>query len=175
YRFLSLLSSWIGWELSFDLPVPVWRNEIKSAPRLYSGIGTVPSIRALINRYSGWSTQVTEYAQHIVRSNVPSQQAIFSMTEIAAGWLGSDDVSSVLGFSAGNTDAGGTATAPASLTGTASPPFAVRPGSELSVGVDGNDAQTVRFGPSDFHNVHQATAIEVAATNNRWYAGLDAV
>ena len=174
YRYLPLLARWIGWDLSFDQSIPLQRNEIKSASHLYRSVGTVPAIQAIVDRYTGWSTQITEFAQHIARANLPAQLNIFALAETASGWRGADDAAPVLGFGPGSDRAAGTVGGPATLTGTLAEPFALRPGMELSVASDDERPQVVRFGAGDFATVGAATAAEVAAAINRALSEVEA-
>jgi len=64
-RYLTQLAQWIGWDLSVGVDIPLRRNEIKTATRLYGLVGTLPGLRSLVSRYTGWSTQVAEFAQNL--------------------------------------------------------------------------------------------------------------
>jgi len=174
YRHLPLLAQWIGWELSPSDPVPLQRNELKHAPRLYRGVGTVPTLRAVVTRYSGWSTRVTEFAQSIARSNTPATLNLFALADDGAGWRGADDAGPALGFGPANAVALGSADVAALLTSTVGEPFALRPGLELAVAADGREPELVRFGPADFRAMAAATADEVVAVLNRTLAGVRA-
>jgi hypothetical protein len=166
-EFLPPLAHWAGWELDRTLPVFAQRNEIRFAPRLYRGMGTVPTIRTMVNRYTGWYAQVAEFAQHIMRSNAPAQLNIFAMLEEAGGWRGPDDAAPLLGFGTGNSDAAGTGTLPALLVSTTAEPFALRPQMEMAVTADGRIPVAVLFRPGDFADMTNATAAEVVAVLNR--------
>ncbi len=168
-RFLPLIAQWIGWELSVDSEIPLRRNEIKAAPRLYRLVGTIPGLRALVSQYTGWFTQVSEFAQNLALSNRPAQQNLFAIAPSADGvhWLGVDDASEILGFGAANQSAMGSAATAASLTGTAAGPFALRAGMTLTIAVDGLPPESVRFGMADFADPAHATAAEVAAAMQR--------
>lgn len=165
-EFLLSLAHWIGWELDRTLPVFAQRNEIKFAPHLYRNVGTVPNLRAIVQRYTGWYTQVAEFAQHIARSNMPPQLNVFAVTEEAGLWRGTDDAAPVLGFGAGSNEATGSGSLPAILVSTASEPFALRPGMEFAITADNRIPVVVRFRPGDFADMGNATADEVAAVLN---------
>ena len=167
-RFLPAISQWLGWQLSLDSEIPLDRNEIKSAPRLYRLVGTIPGMRALVSQYTGWFTQVAEFAQNLVLSNRPPQRNIFAITPnaVGGGWRGVDDAAELLGFGATHQDAIGSAGLPATLTGAATEPFALRPGMKLTVSVDGLLPETVSFGTADFADITHATASEAAAAIN---------
>ncbi|MBZ4417427.1 phage tail protein [Myxococcus sp. RHSTA-1-4] len=162
-RFLPLLAKWLGWDLSFDVGIPVQRNELKAVPRFYRSVGTVPGLRALVSHYTGWFTQVAELAQHLLRANHPPQRNLFAATEAGGTWRGIDDAAAVLGFGPGNDTARGDSTGPARLEGTATEPFALRPGMELRLSVDGGPPAGVRFRATDFARPEAATASEVAS------------
>jgi hypothetical protein len=146
-EFLLPLAHWTGWELYRALPVFARRNEIKFAPHLYRDVGTVPNLRAIVQRYTGWYTQVAEFAQHIARSNMPPQLNIFAVVEEAGVWRGTDDAAPILGFGAGDNEATGSGRLPAILGDTATETFetfALRPGMELSITADGRIPVVVR-------------------------------
>jgi phage tail-like protein len=168
-RYLAQLGQWIGWDLSVDADIPLRRNEIKAANRLYRLVGTLPGLRALVTQYTGWFTQVAEFAQNLTLSNQPPRRNLFAITADAAGagWHGVDDAAELLGFASANQSATGTGGVAAMLTGSIAEPFALRTGMELTLAVDGLLSATVRFGPDDFSDVSHATASEVAAAVRR--------
>jgi phage tail-like protein len=161
-RFLPGLSHWVGWERTDRAEIPAQRNELLSATRLYDVVGTVPALRAIVTQQTGWSSQVAEFQQHLWRTGDPPQRLVQAMEEVQPGiWVGVDDASGVLAFPA--VPGVGTAAAPASITSGNTEPFALRPGMELTLVVDGGIPTRVRFGPGDFADITQATAAEVAA------------
>lgn len=161
-RFLEPLAHWVGWTLTQAQEVPVQRNELKSAARLYRGVGTIPGIRAIVTRYSSWHTQVAEFVQGIARANDPARPAIHATALTPDGWIGAAEVADVLGFGVANQSAAGSGTLPATLTGSVVGPFALRPGQELTLRLDGAPAVAVRFGAHGFVDMRQASAAEVA-------------
>jgi phage tail-like protein len=173
-QYLPALASWLGWELNRALPVSAQRNEVSFAPPLYRGVGTVPNLRAIVNRYTGWHVQVAELAQSIARSNAPAQLNVFAVHERAPGvWCSTDDAAAALGLvtATGGTAATGETTAAggtaATVTGTAAAPFALRPGMRLTVTADDRVPVTVVFGSGDFADIAEATAAEIVAVLNR--------
>lgn len=179
-EFLPLLAQWLGWELDRTLPIFAQRNEIKFAPRLYRSVGTIPNLQAIVTHYTGWYTQVAEFAYNIAQSNTPPQLNAFALVQTpgAGEWLGTDDAAVVLGFGAGNNYATITnhlaATLIGTTTGTTQQGFALRPGMELSVAVDGRVPVVVRFQPGDFAKKSSATASEVVAVLKRTLPGVTA-
>src|SRR5262249_37470775 len=162
---LTCVAQWIGWDLCADVYIPPGRNEIKTAGRLYRLVGTLPGLRALVSQYTGWFTQVAEFAQNLLLSNRPPQRNLFAITIGTDGvsWHGIDDAAELLGFGPNNQDAIGAPGSAATLTGTAAEPFALRRGMELTLAVDGLLPTTVRFGHDDFADLGHTTAAEVAA------------
>lgn len=167
YRFLPLLARWIGWDLNLDTTIPVQRNEIKSASVLYKQTGTIPNLRALVNYYTGWFSQIAEFAQSIARSNQPPQFNLFALQQTATGWRSPDDAALILGWTAANATAVGSATDPATLTNSLSEPFALRPGMKLGLAIDGGLPIMIQFGAGDFADIAHATAAEVSHVLNQ--------
>jgi phage tail-like protein len=168
-EFLPALASWLGWELDRTLPVFSQRNEVKSAPRLYRSVGTVPNLRAIVTRYTGWYAQVAEFAEAIARSNSPPRLNVHASLEDAGTWRGTDDAAPALGFGASNNaaaGAAGTPPQPARLVG-APGPFPLRPGMEFAVAADGRVPVVTRFQPGDFADMSRASAAEVAVVLRR--------
>ena len=168
-EFLPALASWLGWQLDSTLPVFSQRNEVKSAPRLYRSVGTVPNLRAIVTRYTGWYAQVAEFAEAIARSNHPPRLNVHASLEVAGTWRGTDDAAPTLGFGASNNavvGAAGSPPQPARLVGLAGP-FALRPGMELAVTADERVPVVTRFQPGDFADMGRASAAEVAAVLRR--------
>ncbi|WP_437594140.1 two-component regulator propeller domain-containing protein [Sorangium sp. So ce1000] len=164
-RYLPRLAHWLGWDLATDVEIPLLRNELKSAGRLYKLVGTVPGLRALVSRYTGWFTQIAEFQQNIARANRPAQRGVFAVLESGANLYGAADAAEPLGFAPSASAVGGGGLA-ASLTGGALEPFNLPPGAELTIAIDGLAPATVRFG-NDFADATKATAAEVALAIGR--------
>ncbi|HEY3000944.1 MAG TPA: phage tail protein, partial [Kribbellaceae bacterium] len=131
-EYLTLLAAFLDWRTDRTLPVYSQRNEVRAAPQLYRTVGSVPNLRSIVTRYTGWQIKVAEYAQHINRSHHAPQQNVFALRETGAGWLPASDAADLLGFAPPNTGAG-----LASVTGTTTGPFALAAGMELTVATDG--------------------------------------
>lgn len=168
-EFLAALADFVGWELDRTLPVHAQRNEIKFAFPLYRDVGTVPNLRAFVTRYTGWYVRVGELAQAIARTSSPPQLNIFAIADAEGIFKASDDAATVLGFGPGYDSAVGSGSPPPAPGGvaaeleSASGPFALRPGMELTLRVDERIPVVVRFGPGDFEDIGAATAAEVAS------------
>ncbi|MFI6289869.1 phage tail protein [Streptomyces sp. NPDC051018] len=173
-EFLPALARMVGWDLNRTAPVSVRRNEIAAAPYLYRGVGTVPGLRAIVNRYTGWYVQVAEMAQSIARSNSAPEYHVFAVADRTQGWRGSDDAGPLLGFGSGASAAGSTGT-PAKLTGETAAPFALRPGTHITVTADDRVPTKVVFAPGDFADITAATAEEVASVLSRTLSEVTAV
>ncbi|MEV0644204.1 phage tail protein [Phytomonospora sp. NPDC050363] len=167
--YLPLLAEFLNWRPDRTLPVYSQRNEVRAAPTLYRTVGTVPNLRTIVTRYTGWQVRVAEYAQHINRSNQAPQGNLFALRETGAGWLAADDAADLLGFAPPNTGAG-----LPGVTGTAPGPFPLRPGMELTVSTDGEGPVTARFTRDDALDLAAATTAEVAAALNRQFRDLTA-
>ncbi|HEX8073044.1 MAG TPA: phage tail protein [Pyrinomonadaceae bacterium] len=171
-QFLPQLAQWLGWEPDRTLPVSAQRNEVKSSPWLYRTVGTPANLRAIVNRYTGWYTQVAEFAQNITRTNLPPQFNVFAIREQPAGWRAPHDASPALGFAEGNDEATGAGTLPATLVSTTAAPFPLRPDMEFAVTAEERLPVAVRLRVGDFANIAAATAPEVAAVLNREFSEL---
>ena len=91
HRYLSLLAQWIGWELSFDAPIPNRRHEIKFAPALYQLTGTVPSAPMWAQFTTGWPCRVKEYVHNVFRSNdVPSFNLWLRTRDSSGTWTSTE-------------------------------------------------------------------------------------
>ncbi|MEU4713973.1 phage tail protein [Micromonospora purpureochromogenes] len=168
-EYLSLLAAFLDWRTDRTLPVYSQRNEVRAAPQLYRSVGSIPNLRSIVTRYTGWQIRIAEYAQHINRSNNPPQQNLFALREAAAGWLPASDAADLLGFAPPNTGAGHS-----TVTGTTTGPFALAPGMELTVGTDGAGPVIARFAREDAANLAAATTAEVATALNRQFIDLTA-
>ncbi len=173
-RFLPLIAQWLGWGLDHELPVSQQRTELANATRLYRSVGAVPSLRAIVNHYTGWTCRVAELAENVARANVVTRWGLFAAVKAAAELLSPDDASASLGFGPANRDATGSLGVSAVLVGSATEPFALRVGDELSIEVDERVVGTVRFSSADFATFSAASAAEVAAVLNRTFDELAA-
>jgi phage tail-like protein len=168
-EYLSLLAAFLDWRTDRTLPVYSQRNEVRAAPQLYRTVGSIPNLRSIVTRYTGWQVKVAEYAQHINRSHQAPQQNVFALRETGAGWFPASDAGDLLGFAPPNTGAG-----LSTVTGTTTGPFALAPSMELTVGTDGAGPVTARFARKDAVNLAAATTAEVAAALNRQFIDLTA-
>lgn len=165
-RRLPLIGQWLGWRLGDVDALPLARNELKAASRLYETVGTVTAVRALVTRYTGWTTRVAEFVQHLARANDAPRPPLRVAVQAGAAWRSPLDATTALGFGPGNAEAFGAGALPATLTSSAAGPYALFPGAEISLAVDGGPAWRVRFGTADFADLAAATAAEVAAAVN---------
>lgn len=161
-RHLPLIAEWIGWRLGDADAVPLARNELKAAPMLYKALGSVTSYRAIVERYTGWTARVAEFAQHIARANDPPRPQLFAAVETAGGWRSPLDLAATLGFGPANNDAAGLGVLPATLTGSPGP-YTLFGGGELTIEVDGGAPLIVRFADADFLDPASVPAAELAA------------
>ncbi|MFZ3566655.1 phage tail protein [Streptomyces sp. BH097] len=163
-EYLPPMAEFLDWRTDHTLPVYLQRNEIRAAPTLYRGVGTVPNLRSLVTRYTGWQVRVVEYAQHIARSHHAPQQNVFALRETGAGWMAAQDAADLLGLTP--------PTAGTSVTGTVPGPFALAPGMELTVSTDAAGPVTARFAATDAVDLTTATTAEVAAALDRQFQDL---
>ena len=67
-RLLPHLAHLIGWRLKDNLNEQQQRNEIGFAPDVYKTVGTIPLIKAIVNRHTGWTAEVKEFSQNVLLS-----------------------------------------------------------------------------------------------------------
>ena len=79
---LPYLARWIGWELDQTINERAQRNEIRFAPEIYATTGTVPTIRALVNRLTDWDCQVKEFVHNVMLTNAPESARLWELWEM---------------------------------------------------------------------------------------------
>ncbi|MFG3257550.1 phage tail protein [Streptomyces sp. NPDC048172] len=168
-EYLPLMAAFLDWRTDRTLPVFLQRNEIRAAPALYRGVGTVPNLRSIVTRYTGWQIKVAEYAQHIHRSHHAPRQNVFALRETGGDWSAAQDAADLLGFAPPNTGAG-----LPGVTGTVAGPFALRPGMQLTVSTEAAGPDTARFAATDAADLAAATTAEVAAALDRQFQDITA-
>ncbi|HEY8704324.1 MAG TPA: hypothetical protein VIL98_06195 [Gaiellaceae bacterium] len=67
-RLLEAMADLIGWNLKAYLTEEGQRNEIVFANDVYRTLGTKPNIAAMVNRLTGWTADVKEFARNVVLS-----------------------------------------------------------------------------------------------------------
>jgi hypothetical protein len=72
-RLIPHLSHLIGWHLQDNLDEEGQRNELRYAPEVYKTVGTIPTIKAIINRLTGWDAEVREFAHNVLVSFDPNR------------------------------------------------------------------------------------------------------
>lgn len=81
-KFLPHLADYIGWRLQGNTNELQQRQEIRNAPELYKTIGTIPTIKAVINRFTGWDARVHPYASNVLLSFDASRLEVLDDDEI---------------------------------------------------------------------------------------------
>jgi len=66
---LPHLARWIGWELDQTLDERVQRSDIRYAPELFSTVGTLPNLQALVTRVTGWECRAKEFVHNVFLTN----------------------------------------------------------------------------------------------------------
>ncbi len=167
---LAALGQHIGWDVAPALPIEQSRNEVETATRLFAVGGTVQAMRALVTHQTGWRAQAAEMAQSLLRAGVPGEGHLrFSVERpISPGlFTGGLDASALFGFPPGT--AVGGISLPASLIAGIAGPYALQPGLELTLTIDGAAPARIVFGPDDFTDMAQASAAEVAVVLQRHF------
>ncbi len=67
-RLLEPMAELIGWQLKDYLDEDGQRNEITFAPDVYRTLGTAPNVAAMVNRLTGWTADVKDFARSVVLS-----------------------------------------------------------------------------------------------------------
>jgi phage tail-like protein len=173
-KFLGHLATWIGWDLTASADIAWQRNEIRDAPRLYGAVGSVPGLCVTVDHYTGWSTRIAEFVQHITVTNLAPQLNVFGLVDRAGAWWGIGDAAPILGFAPPNAVADGSIGVAATLTGAVPEPFALERGMSLTIVIDGGLPETVTFAAADFAQIEGATAAEVARVIGRAMSDLRA-
>ena len=137
-----------------------------TAPRLYDAVGTLPGLRSVVDYYTGWSTRVAEFAQHVARTGAAPQRNLFAAALRGGRWCGVNEAAPALGLVSPNALATGAEGVAATLTGASTEPFALRGGMTLTIAVDGGLPGTITIGAADFADVRAARAAELAAVIN---------
>ncbi|MFE0250673.1 phage tail protein [Streptomyces sp. NPDC059010] len=171
-EYLPLLGAFLGWHTDLTLPVHLRRGEIRAAPALYRTVGTAPSLRAIVTRYTGRRARIAEYAQSIALSNTAPGGMLYALRETGDGWRAADDAAPVLGFGPGNDRAAGGAGAAAVLVSAHPGPYRLGPGMEWTVSADGRAPRTVRLRPGDAADLDAVSATELARVLDRDIPGL---
>lgn len=78
---LPRLARWIGWEPDQTLDELAQRNEILFAPEIYSTVGTVPNVRALVNRVTNWDCRIKEFVHNVFLTNAPETIHLWEIWE----------------------------------------------------------------------------------------------
>jgi phage tail-like protein len=66
---LPYLGHWIGWEVDRTQPTHRQRTDVLVAPEVFSTVGTLPNIEALVHRSTGWTCQAKEFVNNVFRTN----------------------------------------------------------------------------------------------------------
>jgi phage tail-like protein len=78
---LPYLARWIGWEPDLTADEITQRRDILFAPRVYRTVGTIPNVRALVNRVTGWDCRVKEFVHNVLLTNAPEAIRLWELWE----------------------------------------------------------------------------------------------
>lgn len=110
---LPHMARWIGWEPDLTLDELAQRRDIRMAPEIFGTVGTIPNMRALANRVTGWPCRAKEFVNNILLSNAPETIRLWEVWEAVhdgAAWGAPAPVTVTDGFDGGPSaalDAGG--------------------------------------------------------------------
>jgi phage tail-like protein len=86
---LPRLSRWIGWEPDLTSTVQAQRRDLGFAPEIFATVGTLPNVRALVNRVTGWEVRTREFVHSVFLTNAPEEVPyweLWTQRLEAAGW-----------------------------------------------------------------------------------------
>ncbi len=78
---LPHLASLIGWESDLTANALTLRNDVLQAPEIFRTVGTVPNLRALVNRITGWDCKIKEFANNVFLTNAPETIRLWEIYE----------------------------------------------------------------------------------------------
>jgi phage tail-like protein len=70
---LPRLSRWIGWDPDLTSTVQAQRRDLEFAPEIFATVGTLPNVRALVNRVTGWEVRTREFVHSVFLTNAPEE------------------------------------------------------------------------------------------------------
>ena len=79
---LPSLARWIGWRPDGTLDGTLLRYDLFQAPEIYRTIGTVPNLRAMVNRITGWDCEIKEFAHNVLLSNAPETIRLWEVWQV---------------------------------------------------------------------------------------------
>jgi hypothetical protein len=95
-KLLPLLGQWIGWESDANREIEKQRLELRNAPDIIKGIGTVATFETMVKHITGWKNRVKEFVHNIFISNRPEQLYLHLCHLTDSGtWRQEDDILSV--------------------------------------------------------------------------------
>ncbi len=80
--FLPHLARMIGWIPDFTVPENTQRQDIRFAPEVFGGVGTVRSAPELVNRVTGWGSKIKEFAHNVFLTNAPEFIRIWEIWQV---------------------------------------------------------------------------------------------
>lgn len=88
--FLPHLARMIGWIPDLTVPENTQRQDIRFAPELFAGLGTLRNAPALINRVTGWPCRVKEFVYNVFLTNAPEDVRLWEIWQVTraggGGW-----------------------------------------------------------------------------------------
>ncbi len=79
---LPHLARMIGWAPDLAAPTETQRRDIHTAPELFGTVGTIPNVKALVNRVTSWPSRVKEFVHNIFLTNVPEIIRLWELWEV---------------------------------------------------------------------------------------------
>lgn len=76
------LGSWIGWPVDQTLSSVRQRMDVLSAPELYSTIGTIPNLKRIVERETGWLCEVKEFVHNVFMTNASEILHIWELWQL---------------------------------------------------------------------------------------------
>jgi hypothetical protein len=84
------LASWIAWQSDQTLPSYRQRMDVVFAPELYSTVGTLPNIKRMVERETGWLCEIKELVHNVFMTNAAEPLHIWELWSLS-GQIDSDE------------------------------------------------------------------------------------
>lgn len=98
---LPFMARWIGWQPDLTLDEMAQRRDIAMAPEVFKTVGSLPNLRALVNRMTRWECRVKEFVHNVFQTNAPETIRLWEVWQQrfnGAEWTAAEAVALTDGF-----------------------------------------------------------------------------